>query len=82
MERSCPTCEEVFQRLQDYLDRELNPEEKATVEIHLEMCGPCAVEYRFEASVLKYMKGGFSKIDVPADLEARCLKAIRGCESS
>ena len=49
-------CAETYQRLQDYLDRELTPEEIAAVEAHLALCGMCAEEYRFEESVLRHVR--------------------------
>jgi anti-sigma factor (TIGR02949 family) len=69
-------CESIFAKLQDFIDMELSEEEIRQVEIHLNLCPPCAVEYRFEASVLRYMKGGFCRMQVPEDLEKRCLKAL------
>lgn len=69
-------CGETYRRMQDYLDRELDESEIAAVRVHLEQCGMCAEEYRFEASVLRYMKGGFSDIPIPLDLESRCLGAL------
>lgn len=69
-------CDEVFARLQDYLDRELTTAEIAQVEAHLAECPPCADEYRFEESVLRYMKGGFREMPIPDDLERRCLEAL------
>lgn len=69
-------CGEIFARLHDYLDRELEDWEIEQVEIHLKLCGHCAEEYRFEASVLRHMKGGFCKDCIPIELEHRCLKAL------
>jgi anti-sigma factor (TIGR02949 family) len=69
-------CQTVFDKLQDFIDKELSEEEILQVEEHLKLCPPCAVEYRFEASVLRYMKGGFCQMHIPADLESRCLKAL------
>ncbi len=43
------TCEEVFQRLDDYLDRELTPDEARMVKEHLDTCAACAAEHRFES---------------------------------
>lgn len=82
MEPKQLSCEEIFARLQDYLDRELQEWEVAQVEVHLSLCGHCAEEYRFEASVLRHMKGGFCKECIPQELEHRCLKAIYECEDA
>ena len=65
------TCEEVFARLDDYLDRELTAEEMRLVREHLATCAACASEYRFEAGVLEGVREKLSRLAVPADLMAR-----------
>src|SRR5207247_4491091 len=62
------TCEEVFRRLNDYLDRELSPAEMAMVKEHLDTCGQCASEHAFEASVLQELKSKLRRIDLPQSL--------------
>jgi anti-sigma factor (TIGR02949 family) len=70
------TCEEAFRRIDDYLDRELTPEEMRLVQSHLEICEGCAREFRFEASVLQGVKRKLRQIDVPADFQSRLLAAL------
>ena len=65
------TCEEVFARLDDYLDRELTPDEMRLVREHLATCALCASEYRFEAGVLEGIRDKLRRISVPSDLMAR-----------
>ncbi len=65
------TCEEVFARLDDYLDRELTAEELRLVRAHLETCAACASEYRFEAGVLEGVREKLRRLAVPSDLMAR-----------
>ena len=65
------TCEEAFRRIDDFLDRELSPEETALVQEHLEVCAACAREFAYEASVLRNVRAKVRQIDVPADLQAR-----------
>lgn len=62
------TCLEVFNRLDDYLDRNLSDEEVTLVRRHLEDCVVCAGEYRFEATVLDGLKARLRRIDVPPQL--------------
>jgi mycothiol system anti-sigma-R factor len=71
------TCEDVFQRLDDYLDRELTAEEARLVREHLETCAACAGEYRFEESLLRSLRYKLQHIDVPEDLAARLNARIR-----
>ncbi len=71
------TCEEAFRRLDDYLDRELSPEEMVLVREHLEVCGACAREFNFETSVLKGVGRKLQQIDLPGDLQARILALLK-----
>ena len=62
------TCEELFRRLDDYMDRELSADDAALVREHLETCAVCATEYSFEASLLKSVREKLRHISAPADL--------------
>lgn len=62
------TCEEVFARLDDFLDRELKPEEMQMVQTHLEECAACAGEHRFESGVLRGVREKLKRLAVPPDL--------------
>lgn len=70
------TCEETFRRLDDYLDRELSPEEQQRVREHLDVCEACAREFRFEASVLRGVRGKLRQLELPGGLQARVLDAL------
>ena len=65
------TCEQVFERLDDYLDRELTAEEMRLVREHLDTCAVCASEYRFESGVISGVRDKLRRIAVPNDLRAR-----------
>jgi anti-sigma factor (TIGR02949 family) len=67
-DRSGLTCIEVFDRLDDYLDRNLSDEEIALVARHLDECLMCANEYRFEATVLEGLKARLRRVEMPAHL--------------
>ena len=62
------TCEEVFRRLNDYLDRELSAAEMTMVKEHLDTCAQCASEHAFEDSVLRELKDKLRRIDLPQSL--------------
>lgn len=70
------TCEETFRRLDDFLDRELSPEEMKRVQEHLDTCDACTQEFAFEASVLAAVRAKVQRIAAPADLLARISKRI------
>ncbi len=59
------TCEQVFSRINDYLDRELSADEMEKVRAHLDTCSECAGEYAFESTVLADLKAKLRRIDLP-----------------
>lgn len=70
------TCAQIFQRLDDYLDRELSPAEIARVEEHLQACAVCAAEFAFEDEVLRQVRRKLRQLAVPEDLVARILAQL------
>ncbi len=74
------SCDETFARLDDYLDRELTPEEAAEVRAHLDICHQCTSEFHFEAGVLEGLRAKLRRIQVPGGLAERISRAIRGTE--
>jgi anti-sigma factor (TIGR02949 family) len=65
------TCEDVFRRLDDYVDRELSPPEARLVEDHLATCSACATEYAFEAHVIAELRAKLRRVAVPETLLSR-----------
>ncbi len=65
------TCEEMLRRLDDYLDRELAPDEIHRMEEHLEDCEACIREFGFEASVLRAVRAKLQEVEVPQTLADR-----------
>lgn len=70
------SCEETFQRLGDFIDRELSAEEMQLVKAHLDVCRECAVEFKFEESVIRQVKDKVQHLAVPDDLMERVSKAL------
>ena len=71
------TCRQAFDRLEEFLDRELSPEETVRVRGHLEQCAQCAREFRFEAGVLDGIRARLGRIKVPMQLADRISRALR-----
>ena len=67
------TCDESLRMLDDYLDRELSPQEQRLVEEHLEVCAACEQDFRFEAGVLQQIRAKIDRIDLPNDLMKKIL---------
>lgn len=80
MKPSRLTCEELFRRLDDYLDREVTDEDAQRVREHLEICAVCAAEYRFETSVLRNVREKLRRIAAPSDLMAKISRSIAAVE--
>lgn len=64
------TCREMVTRLDDYVDRQLPPEELRRVEAHLAACVMCAAEFRFEKGILDAIRERLHRIALPPDLLA------------
>lgn len=63
-------CREALERLDDYVDRELSPEETQKVRQHLKLCHHCARKFSFQEELLAGMKTKAQKILLPADVSA------------
>jgi anti-sigma factor (TIGR02949 family) len=70
------TCEEAFRRLDDFLDRQLGPEETKLVEEHLRVCEACTREFTYEASVLTGIKHKLRQLEAPSELLSRILSQL------
>ena len=70
------TCEEVLQRLDDFLDRELAPEEMRLVREHLDTCVQCAREHRFESRVIDSVRSKLQRLQAPDTLLRRVGKLL------
>lgn len=62
------TCEDMFRRLDDFLDHELDEEEAARVQAHLDLCARCAEEYHFDRTVLDRTREKLGRIQAPKGL--------------
>jgi anti-sigma factor (TIGR02949 family) len=65
------SCRETFQRLDDYLDRELTADEAQEVAKHLDHCAKCAEEFAVEADLLAMLKEKLRHIAAPPGLMDR-----------
>lgn len=75
------TCEQVFRRMDEYLDRELAPREVAKIRAHLETCAACAREYAFEESVLRGVRAKLRRLAIPGELRERIARRLRETDS-
>jgi predicted anti-sigma-YlaC factor YlaD len=63
----CEKCEEM---LQPFLDRDLNEEERALAEEHLNLCAYCRKRYRFEADLRRFVRQAVTE-EMSPDLKAK-----------
>ena len=71
MTRPPLNCREAFRRLDDYVDRELTPDEVADVEAHLAVCVACTDEFAVERDLLDAIRARLKSIRMPPDLMNR-----------
>jgi anti-sigma factor (TIGR02949 family) len=64
-------CQEVFRRLDEFLDRELSEDEMGLVQRHLDACVQCAAERRFEGRVLDAIRAKLPRLQAPDGLLKR-----------
>ena len=76
------TCRETLQRLDDYLDRELDPREVRIVERHLKICRQCARKFAFEADLVREIKVKLQRVRVPEELHGRVAAALAHASAS
>ena len=69
-------CEAILRRLDDYIDRELSPEEMRMVERHIEDCLHCAGRFRFEMSLIRELRNRLRRIAMPGDLAVRIRRRL------
>lgn len=74
------TCKETLARLDDYLDRELAPEEIRRVERHLKICHQCTRKFRFEKELLAQMRARLSRLETPPETWERITQALAEIE--
>lgn len=70
------TCAECRELLNAYLDDELPPPERASVEQHLSACDECAGERELLATTMQRMKEGLVRHPAPDVLKARIRTAL------
>ena len=75
------TCQETFGRLNDYLDRELSPDETRLMEEHLAVCAYCVLEFAFEANVLREVRARVQSIQAPEGLMSKVMGALAQARS-
>lgn len=69
-------CQEAVKRLNEYLSRELDPEEEERVQSHLSQCKGCFEKFRFEENLLRLIREKIGQVQAPTALRQRILGLI------
>ena len=70
-------CQEAERRLHTFLERELDKEEMAEVQAHLDDCRECHSKFRFEASFKRLIMARSSEQRAPTGLRERLAERLR-----
>jgi hypothetical protein len=70
-------CEQVFKRLDDYIDSELTANEMDKIKMHLEACAWCTGAYEFQTCVLNEVEARLQRIAISAALRDKVADALR-----
>lgn len=73
-------CREILEQMAPYLDRELSEAELSEVREHLAACECCAQAFRFEDSILRFVRRELVEEPLPEGFEKRLFQSIRECE--
>jgi anti-sigma factor (TIGR02949 family) len=71
-------CEEAIKRLDDYLSRELTPEEEERVTSHLAECRGCFDQFHFEENLLATIRQKVAQVNAPNSLREKILDLVHG----
>jgi mycothiol system anti-sigma-R factor len=75
-------CEDICDRLNLYLDNELQGEERAAVETHLSECGSCAALFERELSFINSIRESRPLHVAPPELRARVRESLEASASA
>lgn len=73
------SCSEAVTQLWHYLEHELSPEERGTVEEHLAFCRRCCGELEFADELRGFLERASSP-ELPADVEDRLTSFLRNID--
>ena len=72
------SCEAAIERLNEYLDHELSPEERSVVVKHLEICEPCLERFSFEENLITSLRVKMQAICCPHALKSKLSALVKG----
>jgi anti-sigma factor (TIGR02949 family) len=70
------SCHDALERIFDWLDGELAPDQEASVGAHLQTCGRCYPVLKFEKAFLEALARVAEKDEVPEELQGKVLRSL------
>lgn len=70
-------CAEALVQLQDYLKRELTADTAERIRLHVQRCGHCFGQLRFEEQFLRFLQTRRTDVRCPDALRLRITDALR-----
>jgi mycothiol system anti-sigma-R factor len=64
-------CDDCLQKLDQFVDRELNDREVAELKQHLAECPPCEDQYKFQTDLKRLVKVCCDQGEAPAELREK-----------
>jgi anti-sigma factor (TIGR02949 family) len=71
------SCEEALNRLNEYLDHELNEGERMVVLKHLEICKPCFSRFSFEQTLVVSLRQKIVALAAPESVRTKLKSLLR-----
>jgi anti-sigma factor (TIGR02949 family) len=68
-------CDQVMERLWEFIDGELPPAEEQAVQAHLEICGRCFPQYDWDRAYARFIHSAAQRMGNPA-LRRRVFEAL------
>jgi len=69
-------CSEVLERVFEYLDGEMTPQDTDRIKVHLYECGPCMSEYDLDVAIKALVRRSMALEQAPERLRSRILVRI------
>jgi anti-sigma factor (TIGR02949 family) len=71
------SCEEALNRLNEYLDHELNDVERMVVIKHLKICKPCFSRFSFEQTLVVSLRAKIAALSAPEGIRSKLKDLLR-----
>jgi mycothiol system anti-sigma-R factor len=71
-----PDCSEVLDRVYEYLDGELTPDDLDKIRVHLDDCSPCLRQYDLDVALKALVRRSCGCDQAPVELRERILVTI------